>query len=527
MTCDTVAFAVGDIVLIKFVNSDPRRPYVVGKWDEPGLCDAYLYFAIKIDQRYTENELSGGGYSEQSVSSTSSSSSQESKSSESASSYSEGIKGLDDYYAFVWNPKVNNFAVINDPVTELPIQFPCRAERLEQWLLDSNDVTQTNMVNRKAGRRSPLINSYGENKTKFLDGYWDLIPEFKNDAGIIYCGGGPIDIDETTMNEVDQDDCHKGDATQNACLNFYCVLDFYNNAWAAGCGSLEFNRSGANPIIGTDLQHFSVARNCTGINCEIDEDTGQEGCDEYYDNFDVYAAASTNATLIADDINQMAMSTYIHSLDGYEVNTITEEDYVFDLAYENHDSVITELVQGDIEYSTITFLGNLYSNWQIQEYRRNGDNYYAQAYRAQNFTIGRRCSAGTFVWLGNQGALARVDNWGDDPDAPWVFQSKHKYNLAYCDTGTYGEDPFSGKSNNSRISEVIDEMMDKFYQEDPGGAILLFGTDIRWVSGAIEAYSSVSSSSLSSSSLSSSSLSESKSSVSSSSESSTSSVSIP
>jgi len=60
MTCDTVAFSVGDTVVVKFVNSDPRRPFVVGKWDDPGICDAYLYCAIKIDRRITDFSGTGG-----------------------------------------------------------------------------------------------------------------------------------------------------------------------------------------------------------------------------------------------------------------------------------------------------------------------------------------------------------------------------------------------------------------------------------------------------------------------------------
>jgi hypothetical protein len=155
MTCDTTAFGVDDEVLVKFENSDARKPFIVGKWDDPGLCDAYLYCAIKIDDRITENEI-GGGISESSISSESSSSSQDSKSSESASSDSEGIKGLDDYYAFIWDPKINDFPVILDSITGEQIQFPCRAERLEQWLLESTDVSQIEMDNRRAGRLSTI-----------------------------------------------------------------------------------------------------------------------------------------------------------------------------------------------------------------------------------------------------------------------------------------------------------------------------------------------------------------------------------
>jgi hypothetical protein len=507
MTCDTVAFAVGDIVLIKFVNSDPRRPYVVGKWDEPGLCDAYLYCAVKIDRRITD--FGSGGVSESSESSLSSSSSQESKSSESASSYSEGIKGLDDYYAFVWNPKVNDFAVINDPVTELPIQFPCRAERLESWLLSSSNVTQTTMLNRRAGTQSMLTGAgWGASKRWFLSGNWrNFIECLGANETQITIGGDP---DYTKDDCTPLDDC----SSPSDCVEAYWT-DYYKNIWAK-CGTYEsgvINK--ANSLTGgIDSASFAVTRTCTGAN-------GDQRL--------AVAGASLDAALIpSDGSNHDAFSSYTHELDGFQVGTITTED--IDVHFEqdfNHSPEFNEYV--DVEYSTETFLGGLYSNWQLREFDQSGwtSNYYAQAILSQTFVIGRRCSAGTFVWLGLQGATLRADNWGDPFDVPWVIQSKHNYALAYCDTGTYGEDPFTSKSNNSRISDVIKQIINKFYQEDAGGAVLEFDVDVRWVSGAIEAYSSVSSSSNSSSSLSSSSLSESKSSDSSSSESSLSSESIP
>jgi hypothetical protein len=210
-------------------------------------------------------------------------------------------------------------------------------------------------------------------------------------------------------------------------------------------------------------------------------------------------------------------SSHIHDLDGWSVNTITSEDYDF-----SHNGITSGY--SDVEYSTVTFLGSLYSNWSIREYNFSSPNYYAQAALSQTFRIGKRCAVGTFVWLGLQGAITKATDW--DPDDPvWVIQSRHNHVLAYCDTGGYGTNPFLDKTNNTTISDTIKEMIDKFYEEDPGGAVLEFNTDVRWVSGPTGSYSSVSSSSISSSSLSSSSESSSAESKSSSSESSNSSSS--
>ena len=131
---------------------------------------------------------------------------------------------------------------------------------------------------------------------------------------------------------------------------------------------------------------------------------------------------------------------------------------------------------------------------------------------------------GTFVWLGLQGLTVKAENF-DASNPNWVVQSRANYSLAYCDANGYGTDPFTGKTNNSTISDAIKQMIDKFYEEDPGGAVLDFETDVRWVSGPTGSYSSLSSSSSSSLSVSSSSESISKESSSSESVSSTSSSS--
>lgn len=506
MTCDTVAFSVGDTVVVKFVNSDPRRPYVVGKWDDPGLCEGYLYFAIKIDQRITD--FTGGTTSEESVSSTSSSSSQESKSSESASSDSDTLKGLDDYYAFVWDPKVNDFAVINDPVTGLPIPFPCRADRLESWLLDSSDITQTSMSNRRSGREAMSSGAgWGLSKRWFIQGHWnDFIPEIGQNLTEITIGGqGGYYYDDATP----MGDC----SDPGSCITDYwtdTAAEYSGPPWyiLAKCGSFE---SGvitlANPLTGLDdTANFSVNRTCT-------PGGGDSGL--------IVAGSSITAVFMpAEYSNHDVLSSYIHELDGFQVQTITSEDYNY--YYLGPGSGYTGY--SDVEYSTTTFLGNLYNAWAIREYNYDGVDYYAQALLSQVYTIGRRCAAGTFVCLGLQGVTTKAENYGDPVN--WVIQNKYRYFQAYCDTGTYGEDPFTGKVDNTKISDAIKAMIDRFYEEDPGGAVLDFETDVRWVSGPTGSYSSLSSSSTSSSSLSSSSESVSKESSSSESVSSTSSSSI-
>jgi len=42
MTCDTVAFAEKDVVVVKFEDSDRNKPVVVGFWDEPKSCGFQL-----------------------------------------------------------------------------------------------------------------------------------------------------------------------------------------------------------------------------------------------------------------------------------------------------------------------------------------------------------------------------------------------------------------------------------------------------------------------------------------------------
>jgi hypothetical protein len=504
MTCDTTAFGVDDEVLVKFENSDARKPFIVGKWDDPGLCDAYLYCAIKIDDRITENEI-GGGISESSISSESSSSSQDSKSSESASSDSEGIKGLDDYYAFIWDPKINDFPVILDSITGEQIQFPCRAERLEQWLLESTDVSQIEMDNRRAGRLSTIhASGWGESKRKFYDGNWD---------DMIVCLDEDNQPDACTPSD-DCDEAECGDAGEEY------WLDFYNNTWAR-CGLYESGViTDSNPLTGVnDAKNFSVERSCY-----------DDGGSPHEDRL-VIAGSSVNAVLIRQTgSNHDFFSSRIHGLDGWEVNTITSEDCDY---YHKEDIVgssYSSLIYMDVEYSTDTFLGDLYSNVAIREYDKTGagsPDYIARAMLAQSFSIGRRCATGTFVWLGLQGVETEIRNWSDPIVEDWVIKDKHNYALAYCDTGGFGSNPFDGKSDNTTISDVIKQMIDKFYEEDPGGAVLDFGVDVRWVSGPAGSYSSISSSSISSSSLSSSSISSSESSESSLSESSNSSESIP
>jgi hypothetical protein len=501
MTCDTTAFAVDDEVLVKFENSDARKPFVAGKWDDPGLCDAYLYCAIKIGNRITD--FSGGDVSESSVSSQSSSSSQYSKSSESASSDSEGIKGLDDYYAFVWDPKNNDFAVIPDSITGETIQFPCRAERLEQWLLDSSDVTSINMENRRAGRESTVSGAgYGLSKKRFYDGNWsDMI---------------------TCLDEGNQPDaCIPADD----CPETYCAggeeywKDFYDNIWGR-CGLYESGViNEANPLTGqTDSKSFLVERSCY-------DDGGSD-----HDDRLVVATASVDAALVPREAsNHDVFSTFVHALDGWEINTLTSEDVD---AYLKQDIVggseINDIYT-DVEYTTETFLGTMYSNLLIREHSDIGSSWYAQALLTNTFAIGRRCAVGTFVWLGLQGVTLRVDNYTtvNPLDKPWVIQNFPKYNLAYCDAGGYGTDPFTGKADNVRISNAITAMISQFYNEDPGGAVLDFEVDARWVSGPTGSYSSISSSSESSSSSSFSSESSSESSESSTSSSSESSESIP
>ena len=198
-------------------------------------------------------------------------------------------------------------------------------------------------------------------------------------------------------------------------------------------------------------------------------------------------------------------SSYIHTLDGWEVNSIASEDYDF------YFDDIT-LGYSEVEYSASTFLGGLYSNWSMREYHTSLSAFYAQALLANRFVIGRRCASGTFIWLGLQGRIVKTETYPPE----WVIQQdKYNHTLAYCDSNGYGTDPFTSKSNNVIISNVIKVMIDKFYEEDPGGAVLDFDTDVRWVSGPTGSYSSISSSSTSSSSLSSSSVSSSESSISS------------
>jgi hypothetical protein len=476
----------------------------VGKWQDPGLCDAYLYCAIKVGERITD--FTGGGVSESSESSTSSSSSQESKSSESASSESDTLKGLDDYYAFIWDPKTNDFVVINDPGTGLPIPMPCRADRLAHWLLDSNDVTQTTMTNRKAGESSISAGGgWGTSKRWFTQGNWRNFIECigRNLTEITIGGGGGYYIDDCTPMDTcdDPGSCTEPYWTDSA-------ANYSGPPWYvfAKCGTYEsgvINKT--NPLTGeTDSASFSITRTCTG-----------GGGDQRL----VVASCSLDAALIpSEDTNHDMFSSYIHDFDGFLVQSITSEDY----DYYNND---ISSVYVDAEYSTETFLGTMYNGWSIREYSFTPATYYAQALLAEKFIIGRRCSAGTFIWLGLQGSILRATDYGVGGDINWVIQNRHKYTQAYCDVGTYGDDPFTNKTNNSKISDAINEMIDRFYEEDPGGAVLDFEVDVRWVSGPVESYSSISSSSLSSSSLSSSSLSVSKESSSSSSESSDSSSS--
>lgn len=495
MTCDTVAFAVGDVVLVKFVNSDPRRPYVVGKWNDPSICNAYLYCALKVDDRVTSVDLGGGITSESSESSTSSSSSQDSKSSESASSYSEGIKGLDDYYAFVWDPVVNDFAVINDSVTGEVISFPCRAERLEQWLLDSMDVTQVSMTNRKAGQESISAGAgFGVSKRWFVQGNWDnFISEIgRNQVEVVIGGTSGYYLDDASPNE----DCDSpGDCTESYWTDG--PASYSGPPWYifAKCGSFD---SGlvylTNPLTGgSDVANYQITRTCTAA-----------GGDER----ELIAGSSINAVLIPDSPNHGFFSSYIHTLDGWEINTITTEDYNY-----SNDNTNGQV---DAEYATSTFLGTLHSAVQIREYEYSPTTYIAKAFVGEKFIIGRRCAAGTFAWLGLQGAVIKAQNY-DPSDIHWAILDKHNYAVAYCDSGGYGTDPFTSKSDNTRISDAIKQMIDRFYEEDAGGAILDFGVDVRWVSGPTGSYSSISSSSISSSSSSSSSESVSKESSSSSS----------
>jgi neutral trehalase len=121
--------------------------------------------------------------------------------------------------------------------------------------------------------------------------------------------------------------------------------------------------------------------------------------------------------------------------------------------------------------------------------------------------------------IGFQGCGIAVENYSvlDDgsPNKPWNIESREWKALAYCSDGGYSTDPFSGKNDDSRISNAIEAMWEQFYEDDAGGALLLFDTDVRWVSGPTGSFSSISSSSISSSSLSSSSFSSESESISS------------
>jgi len=418
---------------------------------------------------------------------------------------------LDDYYAFIWDPKINDFPVINDPITGERINFPCRADRLEQWLLESNDVAQMTMDNRKAGRESTLSGQgWGENKRKYYEGNWGDFIECLNNTWDPGFGGGP---------GYTVDDCTPLDSCNSQYCNDTYWIDYYYNVWAK-CGTYE---SGAiqktNSLTGqTDTKSLTVIRSCY--------EDGGKGHDDRY----ALGISDIKGVLIpSTGSNHDAYSSYIHSMDGFEENTETREL----VNHYNKEDWIEPTwsydIRSDIWYTTDTFLGNMYNDWEIREYEKIGGvsaSYHARALLAQGFGVGARCAQGTFIWLGLQGKVLKISNWSSPIDKPWIIEpGDHNYVLAYCDSNGYGTDPFTNKLDNSAISDTIKEMIDRFYEEDPGGAVLEFDADVRWVSGPAGSYSSLSSLSISSSSLSSSSISISKESSSSESISSTSSSS--
>jgi hypothetical protein len=102
------------LILCDVELTDERRGVVVGFWEEPGLCQGFLYFALRIDRVITEDEVFQRPISESSESGSESSESVASGVSVSESSGSEQLKGLDEYYCFLWDPQINDFPVILD-----------------------------------------------------------------------------------------------------------------------------------------------------------------------------------------------------------------------------------------------------------------------------------------------------------------------------------------------------------------------------------------------------------------------------
>jgi hypothetical protein len=573
MTCDGDAFEVGSEVVVQFLDRDERRGVVVGFWDNPGLCEGLLYFALKIDQTITEDEIFGAPVSESSVESSESLASESSRSSD-----SERLKGLEDYYCFLWDPSINDFPVINDAEGS-QIQFPCRADVLEEFLLNSSDISSASMTRTVGGRHSVLADRAGPSKDHFYEGNWN-IPDLRR-CYTHYVGGGPWLFDGTCIDPGsdehpdkwepnypgvdteplvypnweygpgghDDDECCDpvGGTTYPGGAHWWaddvpyatCTpggvpveicpesCDSRPYAWAHMGTWYEDKWEEFNPLSGSlDFQYYSVLYKCTNAGGDVRQ---------AYAESELYGVNFTD-----DNWPLYPFNSYILSFDGFQSDCVTKEHYVYDKDL-NFTSGCGEIKTDDThtaEYNTETFMGYLYGNgipgdpneyWPlVHYYARLVGSYYADILMKEDFVVGKRCQSGTFVWLGIQGTRVRLTDWGDPPDYPTLVVTKEEefsHNLAYCDSVGYGFDPFEFKQNNTKISDAIGEIIQRFYAQQSPGITLGFEYDVRWITGQTESYSSFSSSSLSSSSSSSSSLSLSKSSVSSSSQSSQSSES--
>jgi hypothetical protein len=438
------------------------------------------------------------------------------------------------------------------------------------------------MTRTLGGSPSVMADRAGPSKKQFYEGNWNL--EDLKRCYIHYVGGGPWYFDGTCIDQGSDTDPDKwapnypgtdpdpltypnweydpgGHDDSKCCSTVFGVQWPGSLHWWAddvasaectpggvptdiceqSCGGLPYawahrgtwyeNRwEGVNSLSGTtDFQYYSVLFKCT--------DAGA-------DQREVYAESELDGVFFTDDNWPLhVFQSYILSLDGFSIDCITKEKYVYDKKYKFSSGCAVTL-NDDLHkcnYKTNTFLGYLYGDadgqpneyWELEHYYGTQvgatANYYADTLIKEDFVVGKRCQSGTFVWLGIQGTRVRLSDWGNPPDYPTLVVTKEEevqHNLAMCDTAGFGVNPFDFRENNAKISDAITEIIDRFYEQQEPGITLGFEYDIRWVTGQTESYSSFSSSSLSSSSSSSSSLSESKSSESSSSKSSQSSESI-
>jgi hypothetical protein len=560
MTCDGDAFSTGDEVVVKFLESDERRGVVVGFWEEPGLCQGFLYFALRIDRVITEDEVFQRPISESSESGSESSESVASGVSVSESSGSEQLKGLDEYYCFLWDPQINDFPVILDD-NDVRIEFPCRADKLADFLSRSADISSVPMTRIPAGAPSVLRDASGPSKDHFYNGNWNIEDFYR--CVMNYVGGGPWLFDGTMILDRSEDSPDKwpgnywytdlepgvypnwgaapGHDSNDCCSSVAGVqwpgrlhwwdqdvpyadcapggvpveicpesCDSHPWAWAARGTFYENRWEGLNVFSGLlDYQFYSAMFKCdTTDQRSVSAESLLHGVYFTDDNWPIHVFPTVRLTF-----------------DGFESSIITTEYHEYDKLYE-FTSGCAKVSYDDLStvgYKTLTPMGYLYGNgidgdpaeyWIIEHYNsleQNDPNYHADCLIEETFSVGRRCQTGTFVWLGMQGTRIRLSNWGDPPDYPTLVVTKES---------SYGFNPFDTKQNNTRISGAIDEIIDRFYAQQEPGVTLDLEYDVRWISGASESYSSYSSSSLSSSSLSSSEFSESSLSLSSSNQSS-------